>query len=229
LVHSATVRREKRPKMTPPAGAAAFRDDLTRAITLAALSEFAAHGYGGLSMEAVARRAGVGKAAVYRRWPGKDAMLVDVLGAGLEFVGAPDTGSLEGDLVHYVREAIAILRRPPTSKIMPHLYAAMNADSSFGRLIRSTIQPVKRDRAGDIIRRAIGRGELDASIDLELAFDILAGPLYWRLIVTHSEINDGYVEHLVAFMLAGLTGQGRAAGRPKTSGRERGVLSHSKG
>lgn len=223
------MRRKKRAKMMPPAGAAALRDGLTRAITLAALSEFAAHGYGGLSMEAVARRAGVGKAAVYRRWPGKDAMLVDVLGAGLEFVGAPDTGSLEGDLVHYVREAIAILRRPPTSRIMPQLYAAMNADSSFGRLIRSTIQPVKRDRAGEIIRRAIGRGELDAEIDLELAFDILAGPLYWRLIVTHSEINDGYVEQLVGFMVAGLTGHGRVAGRMKTSGRERGASGHSKG
>ena len=225
------MRREKRTKTTSPAGAALFRDDLTHAITLAALSEFAAHGYGGLSMEAVARRAGVGKAAVYRRWPGKEAMLVDVLGSGLEFAGSPDTGSLEGDLVHYVRQAIAILRRPLVSRIMPHLYAAMNADSSFGRLIRSTIQPVKRDRAGEIIRRAIGRGELDAEIDMELAFDILAGPLYWRLVVTHGEINEDYVEQLVGFILVGLTGHRRGAAprRKKTAGRERGASSQSKG
>jgi len=216
--------------MASPAGAAVFRDHLTRAITLAALREFAAHGHGGLSMEAVARRAGVGKAAVYRRWSGKDAMLVDVLGSGLEFAGAPDTGSLEGDLLHYVRQAIAILRRPLVSRIMPHLYAAMNADSSFGRLIRSTIQPVKRDRAGEIVRRAIGRGELDAEIDMELAFDIMAGPLYWRLVVTHGELHDGYVEQLVGFMLAGLTGHGSVERprRRKPSGRERGVSSQSK-
>lgn len=226
------VRSEKQTKPTAPAGAALFRDDLTHAITNAALSEFAAHGYGGLSMEAVARRAGVGKAAVYRRWPGKEAMLVDVLGSGLEFAGAPDTGSLEGDLLHYVRHAIAILRRPMAAKIMPHLYAAMNADSSFGRLIRSTIQPVKRDRAADIIRRAVTRGELDPKIDLELAFDILAGPLYWRLVVTHGEIKEGYVEQLVGFVLAGLTGgHGKAAGpkRKKTSGRERSASGQSKG
>lgn len=224
------MRREKRTKTTSPAGAAVIRDDLTRAITLAALREFAAHGFGGLSMEAVARRAGVGKAAVYRRWSGKEAMLLDVLGAGLEFAGAPDTGSLKGDLVHYVRQAIAILRRPLMSRIMPHLYAAMNADSSFGRLVRSTIQPVKRDRAGEIIRRAIGRGELDAEIDMELAFDILAGPLYWRLVVTRGEINDGYVEQLVGFMHAGLTGYGRVAmpRRRKPPDRERGASSQPK-
>jgi hypothetical protein len=66
---------------------------------------------------------------------------------------------------------------------------------------------------------------------MELAFDILAGPLYWRLVVTHGEINDGYVEELVGFILAGLTGHGKVAGskRRKTSGRERGASSHSKG
>src|ERR1700688_289755 len=92
----------KSPKTTiVPAGAAVLRSDLTRAITLATLREFAAKGYGGFAMEAVARRAGVGKAAVYRRWPGKDAMIVEVLtGAGLEFAQSPDTGSLSGDLTH---------------------------------------------------------------------------------------------------------------------------------
>src|SRR5580658_1897680 len=95
------------PRMMLTTGSGVLRSDLTRAIKLATLREFAANGYGGFAMEAVARRAGVGKAALYRRWPGKDAMIVEVLtGAGLEFAQSPDTGSLSGDLTHYVRHAI---------------------------------------------------------------------------------------------------------------------------
>jgi AcrR family transcriptional regulator len=195
----------KSPKTTAPAGSAVLRSDLTRAIKLATLREFAANGYGGFAMEAVARRAGVGKAAVYRRWPSKDAMIIEVLtGAGLEFAQSPDTGSLGGDLTHYVRHAISILRRPLASRIIPHLYAEMNSKTSFGRLVRSTIQPVKRALGGEIVRRAVDRGEIDAGVDMELALDMLAGPLYWRLIVTRGYTGAGYVEGLVRFILAGL-------------------------
>jgi AcrR family transcriptional regulator len=156
-------------------------------------------------MEAVARRAGVGKAAVYRRWPGKDAMIVEVLtGAGLEFAQSPDTGSLSGDLTHYVRHAISILRRPLASRIIPHLYAEMNSNTSFGRLVRSTIQPGKRALASEIVRRAVNRGEVDSGVDMELALDMLAGPLYWRVLVTRGDTGSGYVEGLVRFILAGL-------------------------
>ena len=193
------------PRMMLTTGSGVLRSDLTRAIKLATLREFAANGYGGFAMEAVARRAGVGKAALYRRWPGKDAMIVEVLtGAGLEFAQSPDTGSLRGDLTHYVRHAISILRRPLASRIIPHLYAEMNSTSSFGRLVRSTIQPVKRNLAGEIIQRAVNRDEVDPATDIDLAIDVLAGSLYWRLIVTRGETGASYVEGLVSFILAGL-------------------------
>jgi hypothetical protein len=80
----------------------------------------------------------------------------------------------------------------------------MNSKTSFGRLVRSTIQPAKRALAGEIVRRAVNRGEIDAGVDLELALDMLAGPLYWRLMVTRGDTGAGYVEGLVRFILAGL-------------------------
>ena len=192
----------------PLAGSAVLRDELTRTIKKAALQEFAASGYAGFSMEAVAKRARVGKAALYRRWEGKDAMILEVLsGGGLQFAHPPDTGTLEGDLIGYLRNAIAILRQPLNARIAAHLYAETNNDSGFGRLVRKHLQPVKRELAGQLLRRAIARGELDEDIDTDLIFDMLNGPLYWRLIVTRGETNDDYLRRLANFMLAGFRAQ----------------------
>ena len=82
-----------------PAGAAVLRPELTDAVIDAVLVEFAAVGYGRLSMQRVAARAGVGKSALYRRWPGKQEMVADAMARlGVPDVPPPDTGSLRADL-----------------------------------------------------------------------------------------------------------------------------------
>ena len=82
-----------------PTGAAVLQPRVTTAITEAVLAELTEHGYGRVSMEAVAKRAGVGKSALYRRWPSEQDMVIAAL-AELSVPAAevPDTGSLRGDL-----------------------------------------------------------------------------------------------------------------------------------
>lgn len=198
-------RTEPPTERTPQLGSTLLRSHLTRAIKVATLREFAANGYGGFSMESVAKRAGVGKAALYRRWPGKDAMIVEILTeAWFEFARADDTGSLRGDLISYVEHAISILRRPLAARIIPHVYAEINSKSSFGRLARSTIQPVKQDLASQIFIRAMSRREIDPDTDLELAIDALSGALYWRLLVTRGAVGPIFIERLADFIIAGV-------------------------
>ena len=107
-----------------PAGAAVLRGDITEAIRDALVHELAEVGYGRLSIEAVARRAGVGKTAVYRRWSSKLEMVLDVVSsvAG-ETLPLVDTGSLRGDLEVILKIVARALRHRLASQIIPDLLA----------------------------------------------------------------------------------------------------------
>src|SRR3954471_12231279 len=101
------------PPRRSPAGAAVLRDDLTEAIRDAVLEELAAQGYGRLSIEGVARRAGGGKTTIYRRWNSKLQMVIDVVSAvAIQAMETPDTGSLSGDLRAMLGVASVALRHP---------------------------------------------------------------------------------------------------------------------
>jgi AcrR family transcriptional regulator len=199
-----TVKTDKRLEARP-GGTGVLQKDVTEAITKAALAEVAKHGFGLLSMEAVARRAKVGKAALYRRWPSRDAMIQWLLGvSGLEYASAADTGSLAGDLLSFFQNAVSVLENPKIAPILPHLYAEMATKSHIAVLIRETVQPAKRERADEILDRAIARDELSPQINRDMAIDLMSGPLYWRLIVLGNQIEPGYIERLAHAVLASL-------------------------
>src|SRR5262245_4469633 len=102
-----------------PAGAAVLRPEKTEAIIAAFLAELGEKGYAGLTMDRVAERAGVGKAAVYRRWPSKQEMLVDLVGQfATKAVLPPDTGCLRDDLLAIANDAIAVLANPLIRKVV---------------------------------------------------------------------------------------------------------------
>ena len=190
----------------PPAGAATLQKTVTDAITRAVFRELAKNGYARLSMEAVARRANVGKAALYRRWPSKQDMVVALLSeVGIEIASAPDTGTLAGDLRGYFGHAERILRHPLTSRIIPDLYAEMNRNSGLAAAIRAQMQNPKRRKGEEILIRAMSRGEIKDNIDREMALDVMAGPLYWRLMITREPGDPGYLDRLTSMTLAALT------------------------
>ena len=190
-----------------PAGAAVLQDDVTEAITAAFFREWARVGYAALSIEAVAKRAGVGKAAVYRRWPSKVAMASELLlKVGVGLTGMPDTGSLEGDVRAFLSSAYKALRRPLVSRILPDLHAEMRRSAPLARAVRGNLQVERRAKGEALLRRAIDRGELAASIDVDLALDLLGGLIYWRLIVTGMDTPPRYLDDLAALTLGALRG-----------------------
>lgn len=197
------------PKRTPT-GAALLQPDVTEAITEAVLDELAETGYGRLSMEAVARRAGVGKSALYRRWPSKQEMVMAVLSDfSLELAVVSDTGSLRGDLDIVLRALLDWLTHPRFSRILPDLAAEGVRNADVAEAVRAAIGDPRRALGAGVLQRAIDRGELPADTDFEMALDLIAAPVYWRLSVRRAPVEPGYLDHLADLVLRALQG-----GRP---------------
>ncbi|MGY1653194.1 TetR/AcrR family transcriptional regulator [Geodermatophilus sp. SYSU D01119] len=188
-----------------PTGAAVLQPGVTEAIAAAVLDEMAEVGYGRLSMDAVARRAGVGKSALYRRWPSKQDMVLTVLGDfSVALAEVHDTGSLHGDVVAALEAMRGWLTHPQFSRFFPDLIAEAGRNPALAEAVAATIGEPRRRVLGGVLRRAVERGELPADLDVELALDVIGAPLYWRLVVRHTDIDPGYVDRLTTVLLRGL-------------------------
>jgi AcrR family transcriptional regulator len=176
-----------------PAGAAVLQPKLTDALMRSALIELARHGYTNFSLGAVARRAKVGKPSLYRRWGGKAELVADMfLHFGIPIIAIEDMGSLERELEEYARRSIALLKRPLARAVLPDLYGELARDTALSDHIRVHFQEPKREQALRIIDRALARGEIPATVDRSLALDLMAGPLYWRLMITKDLTADDF-------------------------------------
>lgn len=188
-----------------PTGAAVLQPEITTAITEAVLDELAERGYARLSMESVAKRAGVGKSALYRRWASKQEMALSVIA---EFSVAqaemPDTGSLSDDIRQSLEAIAQWLSHPKFSRILPDLVAEMGRNPELSDVVEGMIGQPRRERGVVILKHAIERGELDPNTDLELALDLLAAPIYWRLLVRDGRVEAGYLDRLTVMLCRAL-------------------------
>ena len=184
------------------AGAALMQPAVTDALTRALFEEWARVGYGALRLEAVARRAGVGKAALYRRWPSKLALVCDRLEQlDLALAEVPDTGSLQSDVRALLGALRRLLRHRLVRRILPDLHAEMNRSPELSAAIRGRLQLVRRERGAVILARAIERCEIEAETDIELVNDALGALIYWRLVVTGARVDDAYLDRLAEFLV----------------------------
>lgn len=196
-------------------GGAALRPGVTDAITAAAFAELAAAGYARMSMEAVARRAGVGKAALYRRWTSKQDMLTELIRDAVEdtLPPTPATGSLHGDLRELLGAFRAQLADPVVSGVGPGLVAEARHTPALAEVLHSSVATPRRAAVAGVLRSAVDRGELPAGLDTELALDLLIAPLLFRVLVLGDDVDDIYLETLATALEAAL-----AAAVPGRSG-----------
>ena len=195
----------------PPAGAAVLRGEITKAIRGAVLRELAEVGYGRFSIEGVARRAGVAKTAVYRRWNSKLDMVLEIIS---EVVGRrlalPDTGSLRGDLEILMRVGARALQHPLASQIIPDLLAEAARNPQIAETLRGALWVNQRDVGVLIVDRAIARGELPEGADPDVAIDLIVGPLYWRLAIARRGLPDAQLSRLAAATAAAVVASSNA-------------------
>ncbi|OIJ87000.1 TetR/AcrR family transcriptional regulator [Streptomyces colonosanans] len=191
-----------------PAGAAVLREEVTEAIRAAVFEELAAVGYARMSIEGVARRAGVGKTAVYRRWRSKLHLVLDLVSAvAVQGLPAPDTGSLEGDLCLLYEVTSRALRHPVAGQIIPDLQAEAARNPDIAQAMQKALREGQQSAASGIVAAAVARGEIHDGADRDLALDLISGPLYWRTLVVRSpKLPKGYLEGLVRATAAALRG-----------------------
>ncbi|MET8227929.1 TetR/AcrR family transcriptional regulator [Streptomyces sp. NPDC005301] len=175
---------DRAPRRRPPAGAAVLREDVTEAIRTAVFEELAAVGYARMSIEGIARRAGVGKTAVYRRWRSKLHLVLDLVSVvAVQGLPAPDTGSLEGDLRLLYEVTSRALRHPVAGQVIPDLQAEAARNPEIAEAMQKALREGQQGVASGIVAAAAARGEIRAGVDEELALDLMSGPLYWRAVV----------------------------------------------
>ncbi|MFG2046831.1 TetR/AcrR family transcriptional regulator [Micromonospora sp. NPDC048935] len=204
-------------KRRAPAGAAVLRGEITTAIRRALTQELAAVGYGRLSIEAVARRAGVSKTAIYRRWNSKLDLVLEIVAAAAHGkLPVLDTGTLRGDLALLFQAVAHALRHPLASQIIPDLLAEAARNPSIDATLRQVLHARQQEIGGRLVARAVRRGELPTDTDPDAAVDLIVGPLYWRLAIARLPLTDSYLDNLVESVAAGL-GADSPLPRPRTA------------
>ncbi|QKV74101.1 TetR/AcrR family transcriptional regulator [Amycolatopsis sp. Hca4] len=189
-------------------GGAVLRPRVTDAITDAAFAELAETGYARTSMDAVARRAGVGKAALYRRWRSKQAMLAELIRDKVAdaLPPTPDTGALRTDLRDLFATFRAQLTHPLITRIGAGLLAEAEHDATLAEVLQTGVAEPRRAAARAILCAAIDRGELPSGVELELGTDLLIAPLAFRALVLKRPIEDEYLDALTRAIEAALKG-----------------------
>jgi AcrR family transcriptional regulator len=177
-----------------------------QAILDAAAELLLARGLSDVSMEAVAERAGVSKATIYRWWPTKETLALDALYTKWAEARpqSRDTGSLRGDLLALLRPWARLASSRPYGRVIAALITEAQTDPVFAAEYRRRVVEPRRDQARAIFRRAIERGEIPPDTSIEVAVDLLYGPLYHRLLHGHAPLNDRFTQDVIDMALSGI-------------------------
>ncbi len=175
-----------------------LRAQVTDGIVEAVLDELADVGFGRLSMDGVARRARAGKAALYRRWPSKQEMVLDVV-AGLSVPAAATVPSddLVADVTALVAGVDAWLSDVRMSRILPDLLAEAMRNPELADALTRRVGTARRGYGQAVIDAAIARGEVSPDVDSEYVLDLVAAPVFWRICGRRLQTGPEFLERVV--------------------------------
>ncbi|MER5979241.1 TetR/AcrR family transcriptional regulator [Streptomyces sp. NPDC001857] len=204
-----------------PAGRAgrprsAAADAAILAATRAALVEL---GWSKLTLGDVATRAGVAKTTLYRRWSGKNELVVDAVAELFGELRLPDRGSLAADIEGVVLQFAAILARPEARSGLMAVVAESTRDEALRARVRSSIVDPQKDLVLEGRARAQRRGELPPETDpleaartVDLIFDVVAGAVVHRTLVSDEPADEEWVRSFTRVLLLGLTSASSTSG-----------------
>ena len=162
-------------------------------------------GYGDLSVDAIARRAGTSKPAIYRRWPSKAHLVHEAVFPIGDATALPDTGSLAGDVREMVSRTADILTTPAARAALPGLVGEMAADL--------TLHSALLERFGDILSRglsdrlagAVERGAVRPDVTAAEMVEVVAGTTFLALLTRGDALDDSWVDRTAALITRGIS------------------------
>ena len=158
-------------------------------------------GYSGLTIEAIAARAGVGKQTIYRWWPSKADVLLEAGAAKADlYVPVTDHGSYRGDLRAFLEASYALGNQPQLAGVLRALMAEAQLDREFGERFRVSFLERRRDALGVITSRARERGDLPCHPDPAIVADIVFGVIWYRTLATRRPFDAALVDDLVGVL-----------------------------
>ncbi|WP_354644208.1 TetR/AcrR family transcriptional regulator [Kitasatospora camelliae] len=195
--------------MTRSAPDPARRSERSRTAVLTAAAELVAEvGFARLTIEAIAARAGVGKQTIYRWWPSKGAVVFDAFLAASENASGsldlPDTGDLAADLRAVLRPTADELADPGFDNTGRALTAEVVTDPALLREYRERLLDPLLEVTRERLRSARESGEIAPDADLDLAVELLYGPMYYRWLHGLGPLDHGYADRLLDAVLRSL-------------------------
>ncbi len=178
------------------------RDENARLAVLHAADDLLVErGFGGVTIEGIAARAGVAKQTIYRWWPSKVDILLDTLiDDAARGLAVPDTGSAIESTRRYLRSLARFLTREPAGKVLLALIGEAQHDEATARAFRERYLGPQRQSERAMLQRGVASGELPAGLDVDAALDALCGPVLYRAL-TGVQIPRTFVDGLIADVL----------------------------
>ncbi len=154
-----------------------------------------------ISIEEIARKAGVGKATIYKWWPSKAYVALDAFVRKTNRMApTPDTGSLRSDILEQLR-SLTVFYMSPAGHILGQFIAESQIDREFASLFRERFIEPMHEAVGIIFDRGVERGEIGQNLNRELVLDLIYGLAIYRMIVSHASLEDKLADEMASILL----------------------------
>ncbi|WP_040952694.1 TetR/AcrR family transcriptional regulator [Gorillibacterium massiliense] len=175
-----------------------------KAILTASYELLLESGFGAITVEKIAERAGVSKATIYKWWPNKAAVVMDgFMSAAADRLPLPDTGTVHQDILVHAGNLVRFMESSE-GNIIKELIGEGQFDPGLAEAYRTRYFGPRRLEARQLLERGTKRGELKETVDIELAIDLIYGPIFYRLLVLGENPSNAYVEQLVDYCFTGM-------------------------
>jgi len=178
-------------------------------------------GFSNLRLEHVAARAGVGKATIYRRWGSKEALAQELLAElAAPHIAVAESDDTREELLAAVVNPMRAVTDTPFGPVIRALLSQIAVNPTLGDPFRATVVRARRDEIARVVARGIARGDLRPDADVDVATELLVGPVYFRLMFG-GELTLDFANRVVDSVLAGYAAPGRPLTRPMPTARRK--------
>jgi len=178
---------------------------IDESVLRATVDSLADTGYADLSVDAIARRAGTSKPAIYRRWPSKAHLVHEAVFPAGEATSIPDTGSLAADVREMVGRTAAVLTTPAARAALPGLIAEMAADPKLHAALLERFADVLFRGLSGSLDRASARGEVRSDVATADLIEVLAGTTFMAMLTRPTAIGEAWVQRIADVITKGIS------------------------